>query len=105
MGTYGIILTVISTISFIAALYFAYMLSKETKGEKYWVLFLISAVAFTISHILRHPELPVFFSESAREVLIEIMEVAGAFSFAYACYGLYSSMKRIRKKISEEIRD
>lgn len=90
------ILVVISTVFFLAAVYFSALLSRETKGEKYWVFFLIASFAFGGVHIVSKFGVIGFG-------LQEIFEIIGAFSLAYACFGLYDSMKKFRKKMGSEL--
>ncbi len=96
-----IILTITSTLFFLAAVYYSFMLSKETGVAKYWLFFLIASVMFGIAHLASEDF--VGFSSETQFVAKEVAEIAGAFSLAYATYGLYSSMKKIRKKIGKEL--
>ena len=98
------VLVALSTAFFIGAIYFSAMLSKETGNEKYWVFLIISAVGFGISHLAAKA---VFFNFGAETALIirEIGEIIGAFSLAYATFGLYTSMRRIRKKIGGQLEE
>lgn len=94
------ILVILSTLSFLAAIFFSYRLSQETKGEKYWVFFIIAAFGFGLAHLASKNILPVL-SIGDSFILQEIGEIIGAFSLAYATFGLYSSMKKIREKTSQ----
>jgi hypothetical protein len=85
------------------AVFFAIKLSKETRGEKYWFFLLVATVSMAVFHIVRHPWPASMLSEETVNVIIEITEIVGAFSMAYAAFGLYTSMKRIREKISKEL--
>ena len=105
MEFYENFLILVSSAMFLAAIYFSYKLSKETTGEKYWLFFLIAAIAMGVYHTFRHPELTGFVADSTRILIVEVMEIVGAFSFAYACFGLYKSMKRVREKFAEELKD
>ena len=89
-------LMALSTLFMLAAIYYSALLSKETKGEKYWVFFLIAALAFGVLHILSK-----LGTETAAPR--EIAEIVGAFSLAYACFGLYTSMKKFRQKVGKEL--
>ena len=95
------ILTIISTLFSLAAIYYSFMLSKETSGAKYWVFFLIASIAFAVAHLVSKDFLG--FSSETQFIVKEMAEIAGAFSLAYATYGLYSSMKKIREKIGKEL--
>ena len=99
-----LVLAVISTVFFLAAIFFSYKLSKESGGEKYWVFFVIAAIGFSVAHFASNG----FFLNISTEsffVIREIGEIVGAFSFAYAAFGLYSSMKKIREKMSKELEE
>ncbi len=96
-----IILTIISTLFSLGAIYYSFMLSKETSGAKYWIFFLIASVMFGIAHLASKDFMG--FSSETQFVVKEVAEIAGAFSLAYATYGLYSSMKKIREKIGKEL--
>ncbi len=96
--------SILSSIFFIAAVFFSYKLSKETKGEKYWIFFMVSAVSFGLSHLAAKGFLFGIPLESLF-VVRELGEIVGAFSLAYATFGLYSSMKKIRNKMSEELKE
>lgn len=98
------ILTVVSTIFFLAAIFFSYKLSKETGGEKYWVFFVIAVISFGVAHIANKGFLFGFSSETLF-VVREMGEIVGAFSMAYATFGLYRSMKRIREEMSKELEE
>ena len=93
-----------STVFFLAAIFFSYKLSKETGGEKYWVFFVIAAISFSVAHIANKGSLFGFSSETLF-VIREIGEIVGAFSMAYAAFGLYSSMKKIREEMSKELEE
>lgn len=89
-------LIVLSSVFFLAAVYFSAMLSRETKGEKYWFFFLIAAVAFGAVHVVSKMA---FLGLDLQEIL----EIIGAFSLAYACFGLYDSMRKFRKKMGNDL--
>ncbi len=89
------VLIILSSAFFLAAIYFSAVLSRETKGEKYWFFFLVTALAFGAAHVVSKFSLP--------PELREVAEIAGAFSLAYACYGLYASMKKFRAKMGDDL--
>jgi len=99
-----LVLAVISTVFFLAAIFFSYKLSKETGGEKYWIFFVIAAIGFSVADLASIG----FFLNISSEAFFairEIGEIVGAFSLAYATFGLYSSMKKIREKMSKELEE
>ena len=95
---FEMIMVALSTIFIIAAIFFSIMLSRETKGEKYWIFFVFSALGFGLSHLSGKLGQNFFGLQEAGEII-------GAFSLAYACYGLYTSMKKIREKVGKELGD
>lgn len=103
MGLFSTLLTIVSTLLFILAVFFAIKLSRETSGEKYWFFLLVATVSMAVFHIVRHPWAAALLSGEAVNIIVEISEIVGAFSMAYAAFGLYTSMKRIREKISKEL--
>ncbi len=92
-------LTVLVSISFLAAIYFSVKLSRETKYERYWLAIALAAFLLAIHHWLALPWEFHLISESILHNLEQFTALFGASLFAYAVYGLYSSMKRIREKL------
>ncbi|GEM_PF-3490623 len=101
---FELVLSVISTVFFLGAIFFSYKLSKESGGEKYWVFLVIASASFGLAHLAAKGFLLNLSSETFF-VVREIGEIVGAFSLAYATYGLYSSMKKIREKISKDLEE
>lgn len=97
---YEFLLAGVSTLAFLVALYFSFRLSRETRGEKYWVFFFIAAVGFLVGHLASKGFLGL--EGSALFVLAEGGEIVGALSLAYATYGLYAAMCRIRREMARE---
>ena len=97
-------LSVISTLFFLAAIFFSYKLSKETGGEKYWLFLVIAAISFSVAHLAAKGFL-LNLSSGTFFLLRETGEIVGAFSMAYAAFGLYTSMKKIREKTSKELEE
>jgi len=89
----------LTSLFFIAAVVFSFLLSRETGGEKFWVFFFISALAFGASFFSEN----VLFSQPLAGQVKLFAQTIGSFSFAYAAYGLYSSMKKIREKTALEL--
>lgn len=89
----------IGSIGFVAAIYFTLKLSRETGNERYWVALVVTALSFGI-----HQWFMVFnfynIVEMEYAMAVEgVTGLVGAFSFAYATYGLYASIKRVRKRL------
>lgn len=92
----------IGSLSVVAAIYFALKLSRETGNERYWVALVISALSLGIHQLFMIFN---FYEIVEIDYAMGVEGVTGlvaAFSFAYATYGLYASMKRIRERLSRE---
>jgi hypothetical protein len=96
-------LALFSTALFVLAIFFSLMLSRETKGEKYWFFFVITAFSMAVFHFVRHPWAFAFLFPTTIDLIQEIAEIVGAASLAFACFGLYISMKKIREKVGAEL--
>ncbi len=92
-------LVVLSSIGFIVAIYFAFRLSEETRGEKYWFYFLVAAVALGLHKWIEIPFELAVIRHDAFVAVQEAAAIVGALSFAYASRGLYKYMRRIREKV------
>ncbi len=90
-------LVLLASLGFIVAIYYAYRLYGETRGEKYWAHFLLAALAFGIHEWAVIPVELHWISAEIGILVEEIAAIVGALAFAYASYGIYSSMKRIRE--------
>jgi uncharacterized membrane-anchored protein len=92
-------LILLGSLGFLVVVYYAFRLSKETKNEKYWLVLAISAIFLAIHQWTMIPwELHVITND-VRFVIQQISVIIGAVLFAYAIYGLFTSMKRIREKM------
>lgn len=91
-----------ASIAFIIAIYFTFKLGKETKWERYWIFFLISALAMGLYHFaIEIPWELGYIGNDVYYISREISEAIWALGLAYASYGIYKSMKTIRKKFSK----
>ncbi len=90
----------VTTLFFVVALYLTFKLSREVKGEHYWIFFSVGIIGFAITHFATVPGL-LGLSADTLDTLHELGEIVGAFALAYASYGLYSSLKHIRKRLAE----
>ena len=97
----NILFSLITSLFFLAAIFFSYKLAKESRGEKYWLFFALAAVMLSLPHFLKLEFFKNFFSEPFLAFFKESGELIGAFSFAYASYGLYSSMKKSGLGVNE----
>lgn len=94
----------VSWFIFIVGIYFTYKLAKETKWEKYWIFFFISALAMGIYHYaIEVPWELGYISDQFYIVAREISEIIWVSALAYASYGIYKSMVKIRKKLSRKV--
>ena len=99
---FGAFFDVFSGVFLLGAIVFSFLLSRESGGEKYWVFFLLSAIGFAVSHFASVGFF-VFLPSDSESFVARVGQLVGAFSFAYACFGLFASMKKIRKKMSGEL--
>lgn len=90
---------VLSIASFLVAIYFAVLLSKESSGERYWFFFVVAAVGFGLAHVLNVLSFFMILPSQPAYFLMEVGQIAGAASLAYACFGLYRQMKKVRERI------
>ncbi len=86
-----------AAIGVVAALFFAFKLYMETDKVWYWGALVLSASFMALSQWL-------FILPSPREfgflmVLRDVGEILAPAFFAIACYGMYSAMHRIRKRV------
>ncbi len=93
------ILQLITAIGYLFAIYFAIKLYNETDKGWYWLSLVLSAFFFSLSQwsLYLFP-----YSKIGLEVMVFIQEfsklVAGIF-FALSCYGIYTAMLEIRKRV------
>ncbi len=90
----------VTTLFFGVALYLSIKLSREVKGEHYWIFFSISIIGFAMTHFAMTPGL-LGLNPTTLETIHEAGEIIGAFAIAYASYGLYTSLKHIRKRMAD----
>jgi hypothetical protein len=91
-------LHVLAAISVIVALVFAIKLYRETDKRWYWLSLLLSAFFFAFSQwsaII----FPLVQSFAVIGILHEVSEILATLLFAISCYGIYSTMKKIRKRV------
>lgn len=89
----------VTTLFFGVALYLTFKLSQEVKGEHYWIFFSIAVIGFAITHVATVPNLFGLEADTL-DTIHELGEIVGAFALAYASFGLYSSLKHIRKRLA-----
>lgn len=92
-------LILLGSLGFLVVVFFAFKLSRETKNEKYWLILAISAIFLAVHQWAMVPwELHLITTE-VKFVVQEVSVIIGAILFAFAVYGLYDSMKKIRRKM------
>jgi NO-binding membrane sensor protein with MHYT domain len=91
------VLAILSSVTFLVAVYFAFKLSKETKHERYWMILALGFFIFALHHWLMTPF--VFnLSEEISHLIEHISSIIGAILIGYSVFGLYNSMKKINRK-------
>jgi len=95
MAESNIILIIVSLV-FIVAVYFSFMLSKETKHEKYWLFLALGFFIFATHHWSMM--LTEIIEERIQFFLEQATSIVGSLLIAYSTYGLYKSMKKINEK-------
>ncbi len=71
-------LVTIASLGFLAAAYYTYRLSQETRGEKYWVFFLLAALAMGAEQWLDIPHELGLLSKPSIVMLAEGAAIIGA---------------------------
>ena len=94
------VLAGIGVVFSILAVFFSYKLSREVRGEHYWVFYAIAAIAFGLAQASDALVLLSDFEIQGIQTLHYLGMTIGLFSLAYASYGLQSSMERVRKRLS-----
>lgn len=92
------LLHIIAAASVLIAVYFAYKLYKETDRAWYWLSLLASAFLFALAQwiTIAFPGGPRF---ALLGILSESSDIAATLLLAVSCYGIYSTMKDIRKRV------
>ena len=84
------------------SLVFAFLLSRESSHEKYWVFLVLGSLALAVNTAV--DIFPLFLDTAILDLTSDVLLVVTSFCFAYAFWGLYSSMKKIREKVSGEFK-
>lgn len=98
------ILVILSSIIFFFSSYFAIKLYRETDRELYWFFLVIAAFAFTFHSWVYMPYRFNIIDYETFYLMMNTGEIVGGFSLAYAAFGLYNSMRKIRKRVSQRIK-
>ena len=92
-------LSLIGSIGFLAAIYFSVRLSKETRHERYWLMFALSGLFFAIHYWLMAFEHYELVPEHVAVPGEAVSGLIGAILFGYASFGLHRAMVNIRRQI------
>ncbi len=84
------------------ALVFSIKLSKEAGYEKYWVFLILGSFSLSL-YILLSKIFTTFFAPALHSLVLDLCLLVGTFSLAYAFFGLYASLRKIREKFSKEL--
>ncbi len=89
---------VVAAVSVAAAVVVAYKLYSETDRGWYWLSLLLSAFFMALSQWIVII-FPLLRSAEALGILRDTSEIVATFLFALSCYGIYKTMKDIRKRV------
>ncbi len=103
------ILRIAAALSVVVAVFIAFKLYRETDRGWYWACLVLSALFFALSQwmFIFFPLVP-RFGPGMRpgpggfegiSVLRDASEIAASVLFAVACYGMYKTMHKIRKRV------
>jgi len=93
-----VLLRIASALSVLGALVLAIKLYLETDKEWYWFSLIMSAFFFGVSQWLMLL-LPIRRGIAIFASFQEISDILAALFFAASCYGIYKTMKSIRKRV------
>ncbi len=98
MALVFLLVRVAAALGVAAAVYFAFKLYRETDKRWYWGSLVLSAFFLALSQWL-FIVIPRVHGFERLDVLRDISEVLSSVLFAVACYGMYSAMHKIRKRV------
>lgn len=100
---FGIVfaLHVIAALSFLLAVFFAVRLYRETDRGWYWLSLVLSAIVFAIPQWMKFVFPPIFPRGfmPLNPVIEEASGILGSLLFTLSCWGMYKTMKHIRKRV------
>ncbi len=99
MALLNSILFLIAIAGFIFAGYYTTKLAIETKGEKYWYFFAITAFAMALHQIIDFLVELEIISRIHDSPTSLILHIIAGLSMGYAAYGIVKTMVKIRKKV------
>lgn len=89
-------LIVLSSIGFVAAVYFAYLLAQETHAGRYWVAFIIAGIGLGAHQWMKLVHIVYPIDHELQTICIELGILIGAGFLAYGAYGIQKSVKDIK---------
>ncbi len=92
-------LVLVGSIGTLVATYYAFLLSRETGHEKYWLMLAVSAFFFAIHQWLLIPWEAGIIAEQTRLVLEQISVVISSALFGYSVHGLHKAMTEVRRRV------
>jgi len=92
------LIQVVSAISTLVALVFAFKLYRETDRGWYWFALLLSAIFFAVSGWIGLLA-PILRRFEVIMLVRDISEIFGGLLFGLACYGIYKTMMEVRKRM------
>lgn len=94
-------LVVVASLAFIAAVWFTYRLSQETRQGTYWVAFLVAAIGLGSHEWLKIID-PLFgLDQETAGIIRELGVVVGALALAYGSYGIHTSVRTLKRRVGE----
>lgn len=98
IDTTSAILITLSSIGFLAAVYFAYHLAQETHAGRYWVAFVIAGLGLGAHQWMKLIHIIYPIDHELQTICIELGILIGAVFLAYGAYGLQQSVKDIKSQ-------
>ena len=92
------IMRVVAAVSMAGAVVVAYKLYSETDRGWYWLSLLLSAFFMALSQWILII-FPLIRSFEILGILRDASEIVATLLFALSCYGIYKTMKEIRKRV------
>jgi hypothetical protein len=91
-------LHVVADLVTLMAMYFAFKLYTETDKGWYWLSLLLSTFFLAAGQWMTI-FLPILRGFGIVGVLIEVCDIVAALLFGLSCYGIYRTMKEVRKRV------
>ncbi|MDY6770682.1 MAG: hypothetical protein SV186_01855 [Candidatus Nanohaloarchaea archaeon] len=95
------VLVLLSSAGFLAAIFFTYRLSQETRGGQYWLAFLVAAAGLGSHEWLKIVSTVFSIHPTLWNTIVESGMVVGSFALAYGAYGIQKSVKKIKTQVGD----